>query len=557
MAYNLWPVLRWLFAPAASARWPRWWPRWLFLRALGLIFLSAFYSWSRQVRGLMGPQGILPVTDYLGMLAPLGAQKYWYAPSLFWFGSGDAALSLACGVGLAASVLLILNFWPRASTAVCLVTYMSLVTVAQDFSGYQSDGMLLAAAFICLFLAPAGIRPGLGEGQPPSRASYFLLQWLWFRIYFESGFVKLASHDPEWRHLTALDQYYQNGPLPNWIGWYAQQLPHWFQATVTLATLSVELGAVWMMFLPRRARIFCFLLVTPFQLGIILTANLAFINHLALCLGILLVDDAFLHSVVRYTGIARLRGLVAPWFKRSPALQEDAGGMEAAAPAATWWREFLKSGLTTVRGFREAGLITSAICLSWVFYVTSALLVGMIFPLLPLPQSPISAAAPMRIANEYGLFAVMTTARYEIEFQGSRDGQTWVAYPFRYKPQNPAEAPRIYAPFQPRFDWNLWFASLGGWRENMFVLRTEKLLLENDPAVLSLFAGNPFAGSPPQQVRAVMWQYWFTDIAMKRKTGMWWRRKFLGLYAPTLELTPDGKVMVVELPQPGVGGNPQ
>ena len=121
-----------------------------------------------------------------------------------------------------------------------------------------------------------------------------MLQWLWFRIYFESGVVKLASHDPQWRSLTALDQYYQNGPLPNWIGWYAQHLPHPFQAAGALVTLVTELGLVWLMFAPRRIRLALFFIVTPFQLGIILTANLAFLNHLVLSLGILLLDDRFL-----------------------------------------------------------------------------------------------------------------------------------------------------------------------------------------------------------------------------------------------------------------------
>ena len=55
-----------------------------------------------------------------------------------------------------------------------------------------------------------------------------------------------------------------------------------------------------------------------------------------------------------------------------------------------------------------------------------------------------------RIANRYGLFAVMTSERYEIEFQGSRDGVNWTPYPFRYKPQDPMRAPGIYAPYQPR-----------------------------------------------------------------------------------------------------------
>ena len=155
---------------------------------------------------------------------------------------------------------------------------------------------------------------------------------------------------------------------------------------------------------------------------------------------------------------------------------------------------------------------------------------------------------PFRISNQYGLFAVMTRARYEIEFQGSRDGQTWLAYPFRYKPQNPREAPGLYAPYQPRFDWNLWFASLGGWRESPFVVRTEIQLLRGSPSVLALFAGNPFPGKPPSAVRAVLWQYWFTDLKVKRAEGLWWRRELLGLYAPTLELEPDGSVGAVEMP---------
>ncbi len=166
----------------------------------------------------------------------------------------------------------------------------------------------------------------------------------------------------------------------------------------------------------------------------------------------------------------------------------------------------------------------------------------------PLPTSPVSALEPFRIANRYGLFAVMTRGRYEIEFQGSEDGQNWIAYPFRYKPQALNEPPRIYAPYQPRFDWNLWFASLGSWREYPIVPNTEVRLLSNDKDVLALFAGNPFADNPPRQIRVLLWQYWFTSMKEKHETGMWWRRQLLGLYAPTIEQAPDGKIKVVEWP---------
>jgi hypothetical protein len=191
----------------------------------------------------------------------------------------------------------------------------------------------------------------------------------------------------------------------------------------------------------------------------------------------------------------------------------------------------------------------AAIVLVWLFYASTVPLLGMIRPGLPFPSAPVVALEPFRIADRYGLFAVMTRGRYEIEFQGSTDGTNWVAYPFRFKPQDLAKAPGIYAPYQPRFDWNLWFASLGAWRENPLVPRTEVLLLRNDADVLALFAANPFAHEPPRQVRAVLWQYWFTTPAQKRATGAWWRREYLGLYAPVLEREAGGKFTVIQWPE--------
>ena len=198
--------------------------------------------------------------------------------------------------------------------------------------------------------------------------------------------------------------------------------------------------------------------------------------------------------------------------------------------------------------FSSLGLAVSVVLLTLAGYVTTVELIAMVFGRLPLPMQPVTMLEPFRIANQYGLFAVMTRGRYEIEFQGSPDGQTWVAYPFRFKPQALDRAPGIYAPYQPRFEWNLWFASLGSWQQNPLVPRTEERLLTNDPDVLALFARNPFPGSPPIQVRAVLWQYWFTSMQQKRKTGDWWTRKLLGVYAPVLERDSTGGVTIVAMP---------
>jgi hypothetical protein len=173
-------------------------------------------------------------------------------------------------------------------------------------------------------------------------------------------------------------------------------------------------------------------------------------------------------------------------------------------------------------------------------------MIGIPLRSIPLPTAPITALDPFRIANQYGLFAVMTRGRYEIEFQGSTDGSNWVPYPFQCKPQALNKAPGIYAPYQPRFEWNLWFASLGDWHENDLVLLTEERLLTNDPDVLSLFSSNPFPRSPPRYTRAVLWRYWFTSVDEKRRTGNWWRRQLLGLYAPEITLTEDGRPDIVQ-----------
>jgi hypothetical protein len=522
-------ALRWLFSPEHGAA-DRLLPRWIFLRALGLIYYSAFLSLVFQIRGLIGPSGVLPAKEYLQALAErFGHAAYWYAPTVLWFSSGTRTLTAICWIGMIASLHLVLNLWPRGMLAICFVCFLSFVSAAQDFSAYQSDGMLLEAGFISLFLAPAGFRPGLGEAHPPARASYFLLLWEGFRIYFESGVAKILGADPQWRNFTALDEYYQNGPLPTWIGWYMQQqLPHWFHTATAFGTLALELAIAWMMFLPRRFRLLCFFIITPWQLGIILSANYTFLNYLVLALGFLLLDDAFL-----------VRFLPATW--KSHFNKAETGQSEVEPGPSRDWRSMLG---TQIGALKLAG---TAVMLSWIFYATLAELLWMWKP-LRLPATPVTALEPFRIANRYGLFAVMTRGRYEIEFQGSEDGQTWLVYPFRFKPQDPAKPPGIYAPYQPRFDWNLWFASLSSWRQEPIVVRTEQSLLRGDTDVLLLFAGNPFPHAPPRQVRAVIWQYWFTTRAEKRAQSLWWRRQQLGLYAPTLEREADGRIVVLEWP---------
>jgi hypothetical protein len=500
-----WQRLRALYAETWEAG--HLWPRWIFLRLLGVWFSSVFYSLWFQAPGLIGPDGLMPVSRALEAMAVAhpGLSRLWETPTvLWWLGSDNRALILLCGVGFVGSVALILNVWPRAAVALCTIAFVSFLNTLQAFSRYQSDGMLAEAGFLAFFFAPSGARPGLGAARPPSRLALFGLQWLWFRIYFESGVAKIRGRDPQWwPDLTAMDKYYENGPLPTWLSWYAQQrLPHAFHRATAFATLVVEVALVWALFLPRPAKIALCLLLTPFQLGIIATANYAFLNYLVLSLGFLLLDDRlFAHLGLRV----------------SPA---------SGAPARPLWR-WLENAAVALQ------IYATAVLLPW-------------RPLRALPQQPVTLFAPFHMANSYGLFGRMTRDRYEIEFAGSLDGIYWKPYHFRYKPQDPKAPPGIYAPYQPRFEWNLWFASLGDVQHNTWVVDCARKLLDGSPDVLALFRSDPFHGQRPQRIRIVKRRYWFSSPDEHAETGTWWQRSAPEPYGPTLERRPGGEVVVAE-----------
>src|SRR5215467_8097775 len=404
-------AVRWWAGPGPIGPAGRLISRWLFMRALGVIYFSAFYSLLFQIRGLLGPNGLLPAGSYLQEVAKAmpGLTHFWYAPTLLWLTSSNRALMVLCWIGLIASVMLVLNLWPRFASAIGFLLFLSFVAAAEDFSGYQSDGMLLAAGFICLLLAPGGLRPGLGEKDPPSRAAVFVLMFLWFSIYFESGIAKYFGGDPSWRDFSAMNEYYQNGPLPTWIGWYAAQLPRAVHEATALVTVFTELVVVGMALLPRPFRIACFFLVTLLQAGIILTANYAFLNYLVLALGIFLLDDGFLLRLVPGRRRLSLRARLAfegtgtsrskSWFpfRRTAEDVGEAPGSdlsllnpppavhEGTKTAEQAGRD--RKGLAA-RAVRALWLWTRTFLLAWVLYATAGLLLEHVSPGIPLPRQP-------------------------------------------------------------------------------------------------------------------------------------------------------------------------
>ncbi|HTB84795.1 MAG TPA: lipase maturation factor family protein [Candidatus Sulfotelmatobacter sp.] len=490
--------------------------RWFFLRALGLIYLVAFVSLWSQIGGLVGHGGILPADQFMSAIKQhcdargIGPDRFRLVPTLCWFDSSDGFLDLQCAAGTACALLLIVGLAPVPCLALLWLLYLSLATVGQDFLGFQWDYLLLEAGFLAIFFAPLQWLPRPSRESPPSRILLWLLRLLLFKLMFSSGCVKLLSGDPAWRDLTALTFHYQTQPLPTWPGWYANQLPLWLQKCSCVAMFAIELGAPWLIFAPRRIRFLGAGAMIGLQTLILLTGNYTFFNFLTLALCLLLLDDFVIKRILtsRFCRLFCRRFS----FNRPPAT----GGHFRRWPKAVTIP--LAAVVVAISLYQVASMFGAH---SGLWY----------------PAADLDAEmAPFRTVNSYGLFAVMTTTRNEIIIEGSNDGVNWLPYEFKYKPGDVNRRPAFVEPFQPRLDWQMWFAALGDYRQNPWVINFCARLLQGSPEVLALLAKNPFPEQAPRYLRARLYEYHFTNLNERRASGAWWKREPAGDYLPPFSL---------------------
>jgi hypothetical protein len=318
---------------------------------------------------------------------------------------------------------------------------------------------------------------------------------------FESGCVKLLSHDRSWHSLTALNVHYETQPLPTWIGWGIHQLPAWLHQASTIVMFAIELLVPFLIFAPRRLRqIGCIAMVT-LQVLILLTGNYCFFNLLTIALCLLLLDDA---AVIKLMPRKTFNLQVSSFNLRKWPIW-------VTVPLACI---VVAISLTQLTGMFRLGRWSRLRIVNRVY----------------------EWVAPLRLVNTYGLFAVMTTNRLEIVIEGSNDGKSWLPYEFKHKPGDLKRRPGFVAPHQPRLDWQMWFAALGDYQHNPWLVNFSFRLLQGSPQVIGLLERNPFPQAPPRYIRAVVYDYRFTDFATRWKTGAWWKRDPKRLYLPVISL---------------------
>jgi hypothetical protein len=468
----------------------------VYLRALGAIYCVAFLILHNQMLPLFGSHGLLPADLFVENLHRYSS--FWRLPGLFWFGTSDATLSTAADVGLGLSLLVLCGVENAFVMIALWALYLSFVHVGQVFYGYGWETLLLEAGFLGIFLCPCTRVLPLSDPTPPPLAVVFMLRWLLFRLMLGAGLIKLRG-DPCWRDLTCLAYHYETQPVPHPLSWLLHQAPMWFHRVGTLFNHVVELIAPAFLLGRRRVRHVAAGLMVAFQVMLILSGNLSFLNWLTIAIALASFDDESL-------------------------------------------RRLLPRRLAT-RAERLESVQRPSLARNWVVGALSVLvLVLSISPvanMLSPHQRMNTSFEPLHLVNSYGAFGSVGKTRDEVILEGTMDprpgpNSSWRAYEFKCKPGDVRRRPCWITPYHYRLDWQMWFAALSDYEHEPFLVHLIYKLLHDDRGVQSLMANRPFPKQPPRYIRAERYRYHFTRLGSFN--GAYWRRERIAAYLPPLSL---------------------
>ncbi len=503
----------------------------LFLRGLGVVYLIAILSWWVQAPLLVGKNGLIPAGDFLKQIDHLSSFEF---PAIFRvIGASDWALHLVCGLGCVLALVLIVGILPGPALLGLWGIYLSLLNTGGPFMSFQWDILLVESGFLAIWFAPWRCLRMKWKTPPPLAISHrVVLIFFWFliaKLMFFSGWVKLAWAGPEYPEwspdYTAMMFHYFTQPIPTWTAWWMHQLPAGVQKFSLWPMYFVELVLPFFVIAGPRCRQIAAIGFAGLMLLIATTGNYTYFNFLSVVLCIPLIADRFWPR-----RLLKLAGLDAEVKGHEKVGNESTVSDRQPNPVASW----------TGFGIRMLPL----------FVIAALNLQTVLSDLHRAPNPAIKAdltphflddfsgeLGAWRLVSGYGLFRTMTTTRPEIILEGSQNGITWQAYDFKWKPDRLDERPRFVAPHQPRVAWQLWFAALeqgyhpqsrnAGWISQLVTK-----LLEGDESVQALFRANPFPDEAPRYIRARLFDYEFTTIAEKRRSGAWWKRKKERVFLP-------------------------
>jgi hypothetical protein len=497
-------------SPAKGSLPTYWLTRFVILRLLGIIYAVAFLVAINQIVPLIGQNGLLPLGLYLKQVShALGSPGAGFVrlPSVFWLWHSDTALLTVAWLGFALSCLVTAGYANAPLLAGLWFLYMSIVHVGQDWYGYGWEIQLTETGFLAIFLCPlVDMRP-FPKHAPPFPI-IILFRWLTFRIMLGSGLIKFRG-DKIWRNGTALYYHFETQPIPGPLSRWFHFLPRSALKIGIWFNWLGELVAPWFIFWPRIARHIAGSVIVFFQISIVLSGNLSFLNWLTILPALACFDDSF-------------------WARLLP--RALVGKAEYAARHA----EHSQPMMTT----------------SWIIAGTIALLsIQPVINMLSAEQVMNTSFDPLDLVNTYGAFGSVGQERLNVVFEGTPDDTTankarWEPYIYKGLPVLLDKRPRQIAPYQLRLDWQMWFASMSTADQYPWTYNLVWKLLHNEPKTLSLFESNPFACKPPRFIRATLYRYKFVQPGNPQ--GLFWTREQIGDWIPPVSLNDSRLVKYLE-----------
>jgi hypothetical protein len=476
-----------------------WLTRFVFFRLLGLVYTVGFLIVVFQWPPLLGSDGLLPAATFLDAVKAHNGQglgAFLRLPTVFWLDASDVSFRVGGFVGLGLSLLVLAGVANVPILFVLWLVYMSFVHVGQIFYGYGWEILLLEAGFLAIFLAPLWNPRPFPKREPASPVVIVLLRWLVFRLMLGAGLIKLRG-DPCWRDLTCMVFHYETQPNPNPLSWYLHQAPVWFHKLEVAFNHVVELVAPFFVFGPRRPRLVAGGAIVLFQVLLILSGNLSFLNWLTLAVAVACLDDGFFVRLL-------------PTSLRGQLERHVADSEETRARRVTGY------ALAAVVAFLSLNPVTN---------------------MLSPGQVMNTSFDPFELVNTYGAFGSVGRERYEIVLEGTEDDPAdsaarWIEYDFKCKPGTPTRRPCWISPYHYRLDWQMWFQDMPGAPIEPWVAPLVAKLLAGDRAVRGLLAPGPFEDRPPRALRARYYRYEFTRLGERDRA--WWKRTLVDEYLPPL-----------------------
>ncbi|XP_011501020.1 PREDICTED: lipase maturation factor 2-like [Ceratosolen solmsi marchali] len=565
----------------------------LFLRGMCIIYLFAFLSFYIQIPGLYGDNGILPGKTQLDLKAQISLlQKFKQKPTLLWFApylglNVEYMLDVLTLIGIIISFLGFISqkFCSAPIFSILWSLYYSIYQIGQTFMWFQWDNLLLEAGFLCIIVAPFWYSNHIKKSTPSDSLTFWTVRWLFFRLIFSNGVIKLTSDCPLWWKLDALSVYFESQCIPTPLAWYAHHLPSWYLRLNTVGANILELVIPFLFFFPiKKVRVIAFYLQLILQIHIITTGNYNFFNLLTICLSISLLDDHFFYRkkskaeksrifyylstiicIVLYTGIfystyvyynlkftkdwsiSSQIGFTKEQFNNILSRFIPISVYVALISLSFTVANGVTNSVMNVKGVKRK-ITTTLITLlystivAFIFAVSVVPYTVSLYPklnmTLPVQLKEIhSKINHLQLTNSYGIFRKITgvNGRPEIIIEGSNNIEgPWKEYHFLYKPGNINNSLPFVAPYQPRLDWQMWFAALGNYSQNPWLMSFAYRLLYGQSEVLNLMNNleNPFRDNPPKYIRASLYHYHFTPSNKKGNVQSWWIRERINDYFP-------------------------